>query len=158
MPELVLILHLHISKPSFLEPAMQVFKEARHFSPTIVGELKPVASDLDILQSLCSADISSLKTELALYLAAVEDLSQSVDPTKWWETHQEQLPHWASAYRKVILIQPSSVAAERVFSILTSSFGHLQTSSLEDYVSPSVMLQYNKRCVRVLIRHESYCL
>ena len=131
-----------------LKPAMQVFKAARYFSPTTTGELKPVASDLDILHSLSfltSGDITNLKTELPLYLAAVEDILPIVDPTKWWERHKEVLPHWANAFRKVVLLQPSSAAAERVFSILTNAFGHLQTSSLEDYVSTSVMLQYNKR-------------
>ena len=128
-----------------LKPAMQVFKAARYFSPTTTGELKPVASVLDILHSLSFLDITNLKTELPLYLAAVEDISPIVDPTKWWERHKEVLPHWANAFRKVVLLQPSSAAAERVFSILTNAFGHLQTSSLEDYVSTSVMLQYNKR-------------
>lgn len=39
------------------------------------------------------ADINSLQTELPVYLAAVEDTSQSVVPTKWWEMHQELIPH-----------------------------------------------------------------
>ena len=44
---------------------------------------------------------------------------------------------------RVALIQPSSAAAERVFSILASSFGKQQESSLEDYIQLSVMMQYN---------------
>ena len=68
----------------------------------------------------------------------------TVDPTKWWERHKEDLPHWANAFMKVVLIQPSSAAAERVFSLLTNAFGHLQGSSLEDYISASIMMQYNK--------------
>ena len=67
-----------------LKPAMQVFKAARYFSPTASCELKPVANDLDILRSLSfltSGDITNLKTELPLYLAAVEDISPTVDPT-----------------------------------------------------------------------------
>ena len=140
--------YFHAKFDNDLKPAMQVFKAARYFCPATTSELKPVASDLDILQSLSfltSADITNLKNELPLYLAAVEDLCQSVDPTKWWEMHLEQLPHWANAYKNVILVQPSSAAAERVFSLLTNSFGQQQTSSLEDYISVSVMLQYNKR-------------
>ena len=50
------------------------------------------------------------------------------------------LPMWARSFRKIALIQPSSAAAERVFSILQSSFGK---QSLEDYIQLSVMLQYN---------------
>ena len=45
--------------------------------------------------------------------------------------------------KNVLLVQPSSAAAERVFSILSSSFTERQTSSLEDYIETSVMLQYN---------------
>ena len=120
-----------------LQPALQVLRAARYFSPVTTSELKPSTNDLDILQSLSfitSGDITNLKTELPLYLAAVEEISLTVDPTKWWERHREDLPHWANAFRKVVLLQPSSAAAERVFSLLTSAFGHLQEASLEDYI------------------------
>ena len=52
---------------------------------------------------------------------------------------------WAEATRKVLLLQPSSVAAERVFSLLFNSFSSRQDSSLEDYVELSVTIQYNSR-------------
>ena len=55
------------------------------------------------------------------------------------------LPKWASAACRVALIQPSSAAAEHVFSILASSFGKQQESSLEDYIQLSAMMQYNYR-------------
>ena len=45
----------------------------------------------------------------------------------------------------ITLIQPSSAAAERVFSLLASSFNNNQESALEDYIQTSVMLQYNHR-------------
>ena len=45
----------------------------------------------------------------------------------------------------VLLVQPSSVAAERVFSLLNNAFHSQQESSLEDYLELSVMLQYNYR-------------
>ena len=41
-----------------------------------------------------------------------------------------------------LLVQPSSAAAERVFSIL-QRFTAQQQSSLEDYLELSVMLQYH---------------
>ena len=49
--------------------------------------------------------------------------------------------------KKAFLVQPSSAAAERVFSVLNNSFGANQTNSLEDYVEATVMLQYNNRTV-----------
>ena len=56
---------------------------------------------------------------------------------------QGQLPHWTSAVKKVLLLQPSSAAAERVFSILNSSFNDQQEHALVDYLQASVMTQYN---------------
>ena len=55
------------------------------------------------------------------------------------------LPHWSSAVRKVVLVQPSSATAERVFSMLNQSFGEQQQNALEDLVETTIMLQYNKR-------------
>ena len=56
------------------------------------------------------------------------------------------LPHWsAAAAAKVAIIQPSSAAAERVFSILNHSFSDTLTGALQDMVAASVMLQYNNR-------------
>ena len=44
---------------------------------------------------LDSADIT-LKSELPVYIAAAEDVSDSIDSLRWWRMHQDQLPHWAS--------------------------------------------------------------
>ena len=55
------------------------------------------------------------------------------------------LPFWSAALRKVLLIQPSSAAAERVFSLLNASFSDQQEHSLQDYIELSLMFQYNKR-------------
>ena len=69
-----------------LETAKQAFKVARFFSPIKISELKLVASDLDALcclPFLDVADINNLKCELPVYLAAVEDVSDSIDPM-WW--------------------------------------------------------------------------
>ena len=130
-----------------LETAMQAFKIAQFFSPIKISELKPVAADLDALcclPFLDAAAINNLKCELPVYLAAVEDVSDSIDPMWWWKTHQDQLPHWASVCKRMLLVQPSSAAAERVFSLLANSFSISQTFALEDYIQISVMLQYNR--------------
>ena len=49
------------------------------------------------------------------------------------------------APQRSLLVQPSSAAAERVFSILNSSFGDKQQHALEDYIEASIQLQYNCR-------------
>ncbi len=57
-----------------------------------------------------------------------------VDVLKWWSNHEEELPQWSQVCKNVLLLQPSSAAAERVFSILESSFNKKQTHSLQDYI------------------------
>ena len=61
---------------------------------------------------------------------------------KWWKSHEDngQLPNWSQACKLVLLVQPSSAAAERVFSMLTNAFSPQQESSLENYIQLSVML------------------
>ena len=54
-------------------------------------------------------------------------------------------PGWANACKLVLLIQPSSAAAERVFSLLENSFTERQERSLQDNVSLAIMLQYNSK-------------
>lgn len=90
------------------------------------------------------ACLHGLKTELPLYLAKAKDVSQDVTPVEWWSRHKVSLPHWADAAQKVSLVQPSSAAAERVFSLLKNSFSDRQLHSLQDYIEASLMLQYNR--------------
>ena len=89
--------------------------------------------------------IDELKAELPRFLAAAEDVSHQVNVVEWWHSHELELPSWSKAFRQILLVQPSSAAAERVFSILTNTFSSQQESSLEDYIQLSVMLQYNHR-------------
>ena len=54
-----------------------------------------------------------------MYMAAAsEDVSTEIDLIAWWKRHAIELPKWANAFNKVLLVQPSSAAAERVFSFL----------------------------------------
>ena len=78
------------------------------------------------------------------YMAAAEDVVIPTEEKKveWW---CEQLPRWASAVKQVLLVQPSSPTAERVFSILRASFNEQQNCALVDYLQASVMSQYNMR-------------
>ena len=122
---------------------MELFKTARYFSPSKVSELKPTSSDLSLLSAFpCfdSAAIEGMKSELPTCLAAAEDVAQQFDPCEWWKYHSADIPIWARSFRKIALIQPSSATAERVFSLLQSSFGKKQEQSLEDYIQLSVMI------------------
>ena len=62
---------------------------------------------------------------------------------EFWLNHKDRLPTWFAAYQKVLLLQPSSAASERVFSILNNTFNNQQQRCLQDLIETSLMLQYN---------------
>ena len=126
---------------------VKAFKAARFFSPSKMNEMQPTTNDIDQLQAFpfLLNDIDQLKAEIPSYLAHAADVSSTIDTLRWWEDHRNDLPAWSSAVRKVSLLQPSSAAAERVFSLLTNTFGDKQQTSLSDYVEASLMVQYNKK-------------
>ena len=128
---------------------LAAFKAARLFLPHKVCELQPDASSVDSLTAFPflrnEALLSAMKSELPSYLASASGVAPDIDPVSWWKHHSADLSHWASAVRLVLLILPSSAEAERVFSLLTCSFGLNQDSALRDYVEVSLMLQYNCR-------------
>ena len=53
--------------------------------------------------------------EIPMYMAASEDVSTEIDLIAWWKRHASELPKWTNTFKKVLLVQPSSPAAERVF-------------------------------------------
>ena len=132
-----------------LTVTLSAFKYACYFDPVKIGELKPSAADLDNLKvfKFLAGDgqIDGLKAELPRYMALADGVSTVVNKIEWWRNHTEELPKWSSACKLILLIQPSSAAAERVFSLLSSSFKEQQANSLEDYIETSIMLQYNYR-------------
>ena len=130
-------------------PQVEIFKAARLFSPQQICQLRPVANDVDIVTSVAFLDdpalIANLKNELPMYLAKADGIDNDVDPIGWWKANEADLPFWSAAAKLVLLMQPSSASSERVFSILTMTFGHLQDLALQDYIECSLMLQFNKR-------------
>ena len=129
-----------------LKPVLDAFKAARLFSPFKFHELKPSATDIDCLKAILflssQETFDGLKMEIPRYMAASEDVSTEIDLIAWWKRHAIELPKWANVLKKVLLVQPSLAAAERVFLIL-QRFTAQQQSSLEDYIELSVMLQFN---------------
>ena len=88
----------------------------------MMNELRPSPNDLDAIMSVFpfidAIVLEQLKGELPTYLGATEDISKDIDISEWWKRHDGELPGWANACKLVLLIQPSSAAAERVFSLL----------------------------------------
>ena len=133
-----------------LNPVVSFFKRARMFSPAKMKDTLVDASTIDdfaaSFSSLSVQTADGLKAELPTcsYKAAVDDVDPSVDAQDWWERLTEDLSHWSTAFKLVLLVQPSSAAAERFFSLLQNSFSQRQSSSLEDSIETSLMLQYNR--------------
>ena len=92
-------------------------------------------------------EITALKRELPNYLgkiaAIANDDSSDVDCLKFWKNSESTLPQWAAAAKKILVVQPSSAAVERVFSMLNNAFKDQQHNSLQDYIEVSTMLRYN---------------
>ena len=132
-----------------LRNTLKAFKAARIMCPVTVQWLRPTPANVQALrqsQFLDSHDvIDSLVTELPAYTAAAQDVRMACEENKvkWRRQQSDNLPNWSSAVMKVLLVQPSLAAAERVFSLLNASFNDLQDHALEDYQQASVMLQYN---------------
>ena len=131
-----------------LKYTLQAFKAARYCDPTQLNVIKPTPTDIDSLIGFDFIDsqcILKLKDELPAYLAASEDVSTEIKINGWWKSHNNELPNWTAIYKLFLLVQPSSAAAERVFSVLQSTFSTKQNVSLEDYICTSVMLQCNHK-------------
>ena len=68
-----------------------------------------------------------LKKWLSLINASQScDTSSTISRMNWWKHHELELPFWSSACKSTLLLQPSSAAAERVFSLLNNSFKEQQ--------------------------------
>ena len=81
--------------------------------------MQPVATSVDSLSVfpfLNQEDIlAGLKEELPTYIAKCSDVSSDVAVGEWWKRNAQDLPKWSKAARQVMLLQPSSAAAERFF-------------------------------------------
>ena len=95
------------------------------------------------------ATIEGLARELPQYIAATQDVVIKCGGKKveCWKVHEEGIPNWSSAVKKVLLVQPSSAAAERFYSLLSSSFNEQQDHVLSDYFQASVMLLSSIRTI-----------
>ena len=130
---------------STLKEQISVFKAVQVFNPQKVAMLKPDVSHVNALRIIPffkDDELEKQKAELPSYLAKADDISDELDPLEWWKLNATALPYWSNAVKKVLAIQHSSAAAERVFSLLNSGFGNLQGNTLKDYIEASIMLRY----------------
>lgn len=128
---------------------VRAFRAARLCCPVQVQELHPTAASVAELKLFPflnnDATIAGLVHELPRYLAIADGavVESEEGKVRWWSAQERALPNWSAAVKKILLIQPSSASAERVFSILQNTFSNQQDAALEETVEASVMLRYN---------------
>jgi hypothetical protein len=151
-----------------LSALVMYFKLARLLHPMKVVGLAPTVATVDSLVLYTATWLSrkgddvadnadrivALKRELPAYLTACSRISpdSDLDGAECWKSEamaekDTKFPAWAELTREVCLLQPSSAAAERVFSIMRRTFDAGQQTALDDYVETSLMMQYNKMSV-----------
>ena len=106
------------------------------FSHSVYGLTNPFYSK--------TPSIDLLIDEVPAYRAAATGIDEELDVMLFWRQHRLSLPHWSQLAFIVALFQPSSAAAERVFSMMEAQFDDTQSNALEDYRAASVMLRYNE--------------
>ena len=79
------------------------------------------------------------------YIAVIADVetADSREIVVWW-SREQGLPTWSRELKKILLVQPTAAAAERVFSLLSSCFTDPRHHALEDYLETTVILRYNR--------------
>ena len=140
-----------------LKEQFDVFEACRVFDPTRVGYLQGLpANDVSVKLSLfpffSAAEVQLLVNTWPAYLVYVNGHppvlnGQGEVPYEAWWTLAGAAGHaaWFEAAKKVMILTPSSAAAERVFSMLKALIGdNQQASALEDYQQTSIMLHYNQ--------------
>ena len=68
------------------------FKAAQLTNPTMIRNLNPEASTVDLLKSfpfVIVDEITNLKAELPAHLAKAEDLDDNVDKVSWWKSQEK---------------------------------------------------------------------
>ena len=132
---------------STLKDMLLAFKGARYFSPHRLKDIQPDAEAVNSIKAFPFLDsqeiLNDFKQELPSYQAKVIDPDPAFYILQWWHRNEHELPCWATAPHKILLMQPSSAASEQDFSLLKSSFRSQQQKSLQNYIEMSLILQYN---------------
>lgn len=95
--------------------------------------------------------IDKMEKEVEIYRKLAVDAREKgvklENPTQllnWWKEYGLQIPSWDEAAQLAGLILPSSMAVERVFSILQRHYGPQRRKLLRDAVEHGIMLAYNR--------------
>lgn len=94
-------------------------------------------------------------TELETLKKEARDAAADVldNPLLFYKNRQKVLPAWTEAFKKFCLLQPSSAAIERVFSIVTRIHKN-RLRLLDDYHQLTVMCQYHNKELKLVEKEE----
>ena len=111
-----------------LNDCVKAFKAAQFFIPSKTAEMQPIATEVDSLKNFPFFTNTTYIISKQNFVFTWPRLLLSVQKLThlWWQYHSNELPHWSAAVQDVVLVQPSSAAAEHVFSLLKASFGPQQ--------------------------------
>ena len=129
-----------------LKRQLAAFEAAHLLHPAKIHAVPAVAIQMfEALPSTTPAWRAQLMHELPEYRRLAHDASREEDVWLWWDTHKVQLPSWHRFACLCALLQPSSAAAERVFSKLRAYVTRRQENALEESIEATVMLNYNEQ-------------
>lgn len=131
-----------------LKSSMLVFKGCRWLLPTLakVMDTSKFAADVAATGLLAPFEISGLQSDLPKYLQLAHSIGVEMTPYNLFEFFMEQRHaiKWFYVFAtRAALLQPSSAASERVFSMLEAVLGDNMGNTLSDNVSSRVMIRYN---------------
>ena len=79
------------------------------------------------------------------YRALAEHVDTTTDVNAFWHAHSEKLPGWFKAWLVIGVIQPSSAAAERGFSLFGATFGsELRQNTKEQAMETQMKARMNE--------------
>jgi hypothetical protein len=122
--------HMKSIKEETLDHMKQTFKVCK-------ARTQAVSSDFDILQWHCNWFWFITDS-----FVDGHECKYCRDKSCFCETKYKS---WFDAILLVVLVQPSSAVAERVFSLVSSLFNDQQERMMSDIIKASLYLRYNKR-------------
>jgi len=145
--------HVKVTNPSILN-VRAALEALDYFTP---NEINLMMLEWERYQEACNEqnidDFPDGSDPLATLLRGNPDYLQKTYESvmesciTFWKYYKSNFPHLSLFACYCMSMTTSSAGAERVFSVLKNSFGPQQQNSLEDYVSLSVLYQFNKRVI-----------
>jgi len=138
-----------LANPDYLHRKYSLFQDSNDF----INYTRSQLEYLVYLQRIDDVTKDSLMSTLGAYLHATNAINWSSlsfadkqnELVDFWKMHKLDLQDWFSFAIMCYLHQPSSAAAERVFSMLKALLETGDVQALDDIIIASVYLRYKNR-------------